>query len=178
VNDLNSTSESNLTRRRKVLRGALSAPVVLTLSSGASATMSSNRRCLANQVTNPQHGIRAYATGASTIPSTVIRVKLYVIAGTTPKYYVRGSEVTALAHPSRPVTWISGTGWREFNPGTNMLVEPIVAPPSIPAETSPLQYVVVQMDQHGYIRSVGKNTTSDMSLVHGTCWNSFRAGPV
>lgn len=178
MNEPNPVSESSVSRRRKVLRGVLSAPVMLTLSSGASATMTSNRRCLANQVTNPKDGQRWHSAGASTIPSTVIRLPLYVVAGTTPKYYVRGSEVTGLAHASRPVTWISNGQWQEFSLGTNLRVGSPTTLPSTPPLTSPVQYVVVQMDQHGYIVSVGKNTTTDMSLVHGTCWNSFRAGPV
>jgi hypothetical protein len=76
------------------------------------------------------------------------------------------------------VTWISNGQWQEFSLGTNLRVGSPTTLPSTPPLTSPVQYVVVQMDQHGYIVSVGKNTTTDMSLVHGTCWNSFRAGPV
>ncbi len=81
------------------------------------------------------------------------------------------------------MSWILVGQWQEYSLDTNLRVGNPVAVgsltlPTEPLLTSPVQYVVVQMDQHGYIVSVGQNTANDMSLVHGTCWNSFRAGPV
>lgn len=137
--------------------------------------MTSNRRCLANQVTSPPHGIRDYSAGASTVPASVLRLRLYRHGG---KRYVRGSEIVALAHSSRPVSWISIGEWQEFNVGTNLLEGSRMTLPSTPPLTSPLQYVVVQLDQLGNIVSVGKSTSTNMSLVQQSCWSSFRAGPV
>ena len=174
MNESKPTAEASVQRRRRVLRGAISAPLVLTVTSGAATTMTSNRRCLANQVTSPPHGIRTYSAGATTVPATVLRLRLYLYDG---KRYVSGTEIGLLAHPQRPVSWISSGQWQEFNVGTNLRVgSPGTLPVTTPPLTNPVQYVVVQLDQHGYIVSVGNNTTSDMSLVHGTCWNSFIAG--
>jgi hypothetical protein len=165
---------SHQAKRRRVLRGAVAAPVVLTISSGAGATMTSNMRCVNNQANNPAHGVRSVAVSTSTT-STTIRVPLYLTGG---KRYIRGSDIVALQHPSRPVTWISTGQWWEFNASTNQRIgSSAVLLPSTPPLTSPVQYVVLQMDQHGQIVGAGAHSTSS-SMVHGTCWTSFVAGAV
>jgi hypothetical protein len=175
VNESKPSTEPSPQRRRRLLRGALSAPVVLTISSGASATMTSNMRCVANQVNAPTTG-RTYAAGTG-VPSTVIRVQLYRNAAAT-KHYISGTELGSLAHPSRPVSWISNGQWQEFDPATNLRVGSPVTLSTSPTLTSPVKYANVQFDQLGYVMSVGKNTTTSTSMVAATCWNSFRAGPL
>ncbi len=175
MNESKPSAPAGASQRRKVLRGVISAPVVLTISSGASATMKSNMRCVANQVTAPTTLPRTYNAGTSSVPSSVIRVPLYITGG---KHYISGTEVNALAHPSRPVAWISNGQWQEFDTGTNLRVGSPVTLGSTPPVTSPTVYANVQMDQQGYIMSVGKNTTTSTSMMAATCWNSFRAGPV
>ncbi len=173
MNENKPIADAHAQRRRRVLRGAISAPVVLTISSGASATMTSNMRCVANQVTNPQHGTRSVAV--STTTSTVIRVPLYVGGG---KHYIRGNDIVALQHSSRPVTWIKTGEWWEFNPTANARVGTMaVTLSTTPSMTSPTQFVVLQMDQYGRIVSAGAHSSST-AMVHGTCWNSFRAGAI
>ena len=175
MNENKPTADAHAQRRRRVLRGAISAPVVLTISSGASATMTSNMRCVANQVANPQHGTRSVAV-ATTTTSTAIRVPLYIVSSTG-KRYIRGADIVSLAHSARPVTWIKNGEWWEFSVGDNAPAagtSPVTLP-STPPLTSPVQHVVLQVDQYGRIVSAGKHH-STTSLVHGTCWNSFRAG--
>ncbi len=172
MNENKPTADDHVHRRRCVLRGALSAPVVLAVSSGASATMASNMRCVVNQVTNPQYGIRS--TGVSTeVTSTTVRIPLY--RDSDGKRYIRGSDILALAHASRPVTWIKSGQWWEFKVNSNQRVGSALTLSTTPSLTSPVQYAVLQMDQHGQIVSVGAHTRST-AMVHGTCWNSFRSG--
>jgi hypothetical protein len=173
VNESKPNTEAGVSRRRRVLRGAIAAPVVLTVSSGASATMASNLRCVNNQVNNPTSLTRTTPAGTG-VPSTVIRVKLYS-QGT--KFYFSGTEVQGFAHPSRPFSWILDGQWQEFNPTTNLhaATSPTTLTPA-PTITSPVRYAVVQMDQNGNILRVGANTTTTTSMMAATCWNSFRAG--
>lgn len=174
MNEKKPADDAHAQRRRRVLRGAISAPVVLTISNGAGAQMSSNRRCVANQVTNPTSLPREYGAGPG-VPGTVIRVQLRELAGVL---YVSGTDVIALQHPSRPITWISVGQYRRFTEASNTLAgPPNESLGSVPPLTSPAKYAVVQMDQQGYIVSVGKATGTTTSMVGATCWNSFRAGP-
>ena len=171
MNENKPTADAHAQRRRRVLRGAISAPVVLTISSGASATMTSNMRCVANQVANPQHGVRSVAVSTATT-STAIRVPLYLASDG--KRYIRGNDIVALAHPSRPVTWIKTGEWWEFNVDANARVgaSPVLLSTTPPASG---QFVVLQIDQFGRIASAGAHS-STTAMVHGTCWNSFRSG--
>lgn len=174
MNENKPADDAHAPRRRRVLRGAISAPVVLTISSGAGAQMTSNLRCVANQVENPTTLPRDMAAGGS-VPSTVVRVQLRQV-GTT--YYVAGADVLALQHPSRPISWIGVGQYRRFNLTANTLQgPPNQTLASVPPLSNPPRFAVLQMDQQGYILSVGKSTGSTTSMVAATCWNSFRTGP-
>lgn len=175
MNETKPSADTGQQKRRRVLRGVVAAPVVLTISSGASATMKSNMRCIANQVNNA--GLpRTYGAGTG-VPATVIRVQLYKNSAGT-RFFFSGTELQGLAHPSRPVSWISIGQWQEFSKSTNSHVgSPTTSPPTL-SPCSPPEYANVQMDQNGYILSVGKNNSTTTSLMAGTCWNSFRAGPI
>jgi hypothetical protein len=171
VNETKPKVDAGTPQRRRVLRGVIAAPVVMTISSGAGAQMTSNLRCVANQVNNPTTLPRSYGAGSG-VPATVIRVQLHYTGG---KRYVAGSDLLALQHPSRPISWIGVGQYREFDSSTNTLAPP----PNVTFNTVPprsAHYAVVQLDQHGYIVSVGK-ATGTTSMVGATCWNSFRAGP-
>ena len=171
MNENKPADDAHAQRRRRVLRGALSAPVVLTISNGAGAQMTSNLRCVANQVNNPTSVPRTQLP-STTVPSNRVNVRLRLTGG---KYYIVGSEVRALAHPARPVTWIGNTEYREFVLASNSLTGLNVTLPSVPPVTN--RWVVLQMDQHGYITSAGVNTLTPSSMITGTCWTSFRLGP-
>lgn len=175
MNENKPADEAHAQRRRRVLRGAISAPVVLTISSGAGAAMTSNLRCVNYQVNNAPLP-RTYAAGTG-VPSTVIRVQLYRDAGNTKRFF-SGTELQGLAHASRPASWISTGQWQEFDAVTNLRVGSPYVPSPTPVLTSPIEYANLQMDRDGYILSVGKNTSTSTSLIAATCWNSFRAGPV
>ncbi len=170
VNENKPADDAHAQRRRRVLRGAISAPVVLTISNGAGAQMTSNLRCVANQVNNPTSLPREYGAGTG-VPATVIRVQLWWALG---KRWVAYSDLAPLQHPSRPISWISVGQYRQFDVTTNTLGTEVKT--FSPAPNRSVFYAVVQMDQHGYIVSVGK-ATGTTSMVGATCWNSFRAGP-
>ena len=110
MNENKPADDAHAPRRRRVLRGAISAPVVLTISSGAGAQMTSSLRCVANQVQNPTTLPREVLSGGS-VPSTVVRVQLRQ-AGSI--FYVAGSDVIALQQMSRPISWIGVGEYRQF----------------------------------------------------------------
>jgi hypothetical protein len=174
VNDTKPKVDAGTPQRRRVLRGVIAAPVVLTISSGASASMTSNLRCVANQVNNPTSLPRAYGAGNG-VPSTVIRVPIYRLTAGGALRYVSGTDICGLAHPNRPVTWISNGQWRTFDVATNTMGSTNLSSPGPTTATG--MFATVQMDQSGYVMSVGKNSAST-SMLAATCWNSFRAGPI
>lgn len=174
MNDTKPKLAADTPQRRRVLRGVIAAPVVLTISSGASATMTSNLRCVANQVNNPVSLPRTYGAGNS-VPSTVIRVPIYRLTAGGALRYVSGTDICGLAHPNRPVTWISNGQWRTFNVSTNTMGDSNLSSPGTTTTTD--MFATLQMDQSGYVMSVGKNSAST-SMLAATCWNSFRAGPI
>lgn len=173
MNENKPADDAHAQRRRRVLRGALSAPVVLTISNGAGAQMASSLRCVANQVNNPTSVPRTQAPSTA-VPVNRVNVRLRLTGG---KYYIRGSEVRALAHPNRQVTWIGNSEYREFVLASNSLTGLNVTLPAEPPVTN--RWVVLQWDQHGYITSAGVNnlTPTPSSMITGTCWASFFAGP-
>lgn len=174
VNDTKPKVDADTPQRRRVLRGVIAAPVVLTISSGASATMTSNLRCVDNQVNNPISLPRTYGAG-SAVPATVIRVPIYRLTAGGASRFVSGTDICGLAHPNRPVTWISNGQWRTFNVSTNTMGDSNLSSPGTTTTTD--MFATLQMDQSGFVMSVGKNS-ANTSMLAATCWNSFRAGPI
>jgi hypothetical protein len=177
VNSPQPSSSVDLAKRRKLLRGAFSAPVILTVSTGAGATAASNMQCVRNQVTSPNPAVlpRSYAPGTSA-PTSVVRVQLYTTgSGTSMKYYFRGTDIHNLAAPGKSPTWISVGQFREFYFATGLPATSNLGSLSATASSS---YASVQFDANGNIITVGKHTADTMSMVSGTCWNSFRGMPL
>ena len=174
MNETKPKVDAGTPQRRCVLRGVIAAPVVLTISSGASATMTSNLRCVANQVNHPTTLPRTYGAGSG-VPSTVIRVPIYSFtSGTTTTYYVSGTEIRGLAHPNRQVTWINNGQWRTFDVSANTMGTSNLGSPGTMNNTG--MHATLQVDQSGFVMSVGKNDSTSTSMLAATCWNSFRAG--
>lgn len=65
--------------RRRLIRGALSAPALMTVCSGSAFAVASNMRCLANANTLP-----APAPWGTTTPDTYLRVQLYKVTTCVP----------------------------------------------------------------------------------------------
>ncbi len=172
MNENKPANDAHAQRRRRVLRGAISAPVVLTISSGAGAQMASNLRCVAHQVTNPP-GARTVAPGTG-VPATVVRVQLRKSGST---YYVGGDELRPIARSSHPYVGIASGEFRQFNMTSNTLMGPPGITSPVPPLTSPAEYAVVQIRQDGYIQTVGANTGTTTSMIYGTCWASFKLAP-
>ncbi len=162
--------------RRKLVRGVFAAPAVLTVSSGASATVKSNMRCVNNQVTDTGMVPKSYPAGNTSVPASAIRVKLYEKGG---RYFFSGTELAGMAHPSRAVTWMSVGQWHEFDWAQQRKTGSPMSSShsSVSGCTHNGKYVNVLMDQQGYIVGVGKHVSGSNSMMVATCWNSFRAGP-
>lgn len=158
--------------RRKLLRGAFSAPAVMTLYSGNALAAGSSLRCLTNQV-NGANTTKTVAVSSSL--DTWLRVPLYT-TGSSPNftYYIKGSDVTAFQRPGK-ACFISSTQSQQFNPATNAQVGSCLA--GLPAGLSSGncgQYVAVRFDASGNITGCGTGGTGT-SAMPGTCWASAAA---
>jgi hypothetical protein len=166
----------NQAARRKLVRGVFAAPAVLTVSSGASAAVKSNMRCVSNQVTDTALLPKSYPAGTA-VPASAIRIPLWEKGN---RYFFSGTDLSGLAHPSRAVTWLSVGQWHEFD----MVQQQKTGSPMLESDNALNnkqhngKYVNVLMDQQGYIVGVGKHVSGSNSMMVATCWNSFRAGPV
>ena len=166
----NETVNSNA--RRRLVRGAFAAPAALTLYSGSVAAASVS--CIAKQLTNP------ITTNGDT---TLVRVPLYrLVSGSSGNSatFVRQADILSLMPPGgsylmanqAQCVGITGTG-AGFSVGT-IYTSPALPNGTMPAITSPTQYVAVRVSATGKIEGVisvpsaGANTA-----LHTSCWTSF-----
>lgn len=152
--------------RRRLIRGALAAPAVLTVASG-SAFASASTRCLANAVADP------VTVDPSDAMDGYVRVPLFVQVneGTSTKYFLKGFEATKVAFGADlPV----GDGkWREFDVVNNVLVGVDVDNLNL---TDVGKYAGVRYNAEGLIVGVGEGEVG--SMVGTSCWNSFAAAAI
>ena len=167
--------------RRRLMRGALSAPALMTVCSGSAFAQASNMRCLANAA-NATTPPAAWGTAGT---DTFLRVRLYLVttledcnpAGnnctTVYKFYVKGSDLGSMARgPGMP----SNTQYIQINPTSYATigspVNAITAPPTIRSQAYADQYVALRIDATGQI--VGIGSVGQGGMVGMSCWNSVR----
>jgi len=170
VNEDMTNETVNSNARRRLVRGAFAAPAALTLYSGSVAAASVS--CIAKQLTNP------ITTNGDT---TLVRVPLYRLAnGANTATFVRQADIASLMPPGgsylatgqAQCVGITGTG-AGFSVGT-IYTSPALPNGTMPAITSPIQYVAVRVSATGKIEGVisvpsaGANTA-----LHTSCWTSF-----
>lgn len=174
--------------RRRLIRGAFSAPALMTVCTGSAFAQASNLRCLANAA----NATTAPAAWSTTGADSFLRVRLYRVRvcvnfeanGTTCKnvndpanyqdrFYIKGSDLSSYTRgagmPSNTqYLQISNTA---FTP-IGAPVPPIAAPTSIISEVYVDQYVAVRFNASGMLVGIGPNGPGDSGMVGISCWTS------
>jgi hypothetical protein len=161
--------------RRRLIRGALAAPAVMTVCSGSAFAAASNMRCLAN-ATAPGNEITVtvYTSNDPAALDGFVRVRLYTKGSSNgAKYYLRGSDLGANVASG---SGLPGTGeWQEFDlkagsATENRLVgDKLTSQPGGTALSD--KYAGVRFNANGEISGVGDSGSG--SALGTSCWNSF-----
>ena len=174
--------------RRRLIRGVLSAPALMTVCSGSAFAQASNMRCLANAAaaTTPPSDWGKIA------PDTFLRVQLYKVTtrmcnpasnnceADVEAFYVRGYDLRMY---TRSAVMPTDSQYLTIHPGTYVTSgSPITFPftdngrtTSFISETPVNQYVAVRFDSTGTIVGVGvPGTTGQGGMVGMSCWASFK----
>ena len=154
--------------RRRLIRGAFTAPVALTLCSGAAIATTSNSRCISSQAATP------FLPANIGPADTWLRVPVYPITTAPTQYWVRGSDVVALRGTKTSIsTYISTT---EFQPTFSPFTKQGTAPANLSATAAPNLFAFVRVDNLGNIVGLaGFGATSGQTAIAQTCWTSFKA---
>lgn len=193
MNDQAHESDSKVSARRRLIRGAFAAPAALTLYSGSVAARSI-KNCVTNQVAT-----QSLPDPVAALPTpTHIRVQLRKFqrnsSNNAAKWslWVRGHDVSLLKAAGQQ-TFISGetttnTSWYLFSKGTESKYASQSDGYTI-AETpnengtytgtteSAGQWVALRVNASGDIVGVvGINNAAETSAVYQSCWTSFRVG--
>lgn len=181
---------TQVSARRRLVRGVFAAPVALTLYNGSAFAAASNS-CVAKEVANPTYP----GTIATLSPSdTYLRVRLWTLPSGTPSAWVKGSDVTALQVTGAPIPYIQNTQWQCFVVGVNPsdvkigggpAKDPVAgtlynSEPRLPTgnatPTKNGSYVALRIDSTGKIVGVvGIGVAAGgTSAVHQSCWASFK----
>ena len=175
--------------RRRLIRGALSAPALMTVCSGSAFAQASNMRCLANaaNATTPP------AAWGTTSPDTFLRVQLYKVTTSqcnsqsnncsiVDTRYIKGADLSLYA---RNAAMPNNNQYLQINPVTYVTIESPVNPPLATFTTNDFtttlisegyvnQYVAVRFDSSGMIVGVGVPGSGGQGGMVGTsCWASF-----
>ncbi len=153
--------------RRRLVRGAFSAPAVLTLYSGsalATASLTCRTKAFADQATVPISGV--------TVPTTGIwlRVQAYK-RGTI--YYIKGSDVKALA-TSLPggtgSSYLSVSLWQDVTTSGYPTVASFVNPQPV-ADAG--KFVAMKINAAGGVVGFSGSSASNYAMMSIGCWSSI-----
>jgi hypothetical protein len=161
------TARAAVHPRRKLLRGAMAMPAVLTVCSGSALATSSFGRCLNNALADPVTG--PVTSSAST--DNLVRVALWEqdLGGGVKAYFVDGSS---FPNPPLITSPVPGPGrWQPFDLVNNQLTgtSTDVQPPGSTQSTD--KFVAVRYDADGEI--VGVGATGGGTAIGQSCWTSF-----
>ena len=182
----NSSARSKGEARRRLLRGSISAPAVLTLFSGSALAAGSNTMCVSFAVNTTQA-----LPADSTAPDTWVRVQVYAIdlGGGKESLWVRGADLqsptglpagrTALTTFIPSGSWmlvaIPGTGSKYRSKAVSFT---LTSPPSDGASPVPVaKYRAVRFDANGNFVGVVNDGRSapGYAVPFNSCWASFIA---
>jgi hypothetical protein len=167
-----------LGRRRMLMRGALAAPALMTVCTGAGATMAtaSNLRCLTNATHNPTPAAVGITGSAG---DSFMRVRLWKYSVQVKdannqwvwqdQFYVRGSDLQLLTTTGSGVPGHSQ--FLRINPST---WQPVGSPGALPTSAkSPAlsnHWVAARFDGTGKLVAFGADNKG--AMVGASCWNS------
>lgn len=162
--------------RRRLIRGGLAAPAVMTVLSG-SAFAAASTSCAANaQNLSPQP-----PAGVSQPDTTYLRVQLYRINsgssgnGNLLGFFIRGQDLGTFPRDAARVP-VSGS-YLEINPATYATIGiPGPRPGNTVTETAVPQWAAMRFDASGRIIGIGTAGTSGGAVLSLGCWQSAFPG--
>jgi hypothetical protein len=158
--------------RRRLLRGAFSAPVIMTVPTGSALAGSSNLRCIAKQ------GDFFPEVSTSRTEGNYFRIEVKKIGS---KLYVLGVDIKDDIRSVVKTVYMSTAEVHEFNPDTNRTVTllPVAQPNATPNSLQTPQWAALRFDENGNVVGVGKPPVPNTGWgVTGSCWGSFVKPPV
>lgn len=165
------TPSPQASARRRLLRGAFSAPAVLTLYSGSAMATKSNERCLINQTTHT-----AVTPAPSTDADKWFRVQLRKESGED-VYWVFSNDL-----PLNRSILVGANQAQEFGVDSsktsfNKLIgtSPTTSLPNASLHDTPKRYAALRVDHTGMVVGIG-TSGSGGSAIGQSCWNSFKLG--
>lgn len=170
VND-KPTPSPQASARRRLLRGAFSAPAVLTLYSGSAMATKSNERCLINQTKDV-----AVTPSPSTDADRWFRVQLRKEAGKN-VYWVFSNDLPAnrsimTTHSRAQKFGVESSQTSKFN---RLYGDETSTLPDASLEYLPKRYAALRVDHTGKVVGIGISGSGG-SAIGQSCWNSFKLG--
>lgn len=171
--------------RRRLIRGAFSAPALMTVCTGSAFAQASNLRCLANAANHTGTPPAAWGITTTNVGGdSFLRARLWKVTTRTcttatppvctdrATFYVKGSDLSGY---SGGASILSNTQYLEINPGTYVTAASPVNPPGAPTVIVGTpgyvnQYVAVRFNASGMLVGVGPGNTGGM--VGMSCWTS------
>ena len=175
--------------RRRLIRGVLSAPALMTVCSGSAFAQASNMRCLANaaNATTPP------ADWGKDAPDKFLRVRLFKVTtrqcdnknvcnADVHTHYIKGADLSMY---KRSATMPNNTQYLQINAANyTTATSPVNPPPAtskngndtttIVSQDYDSKYVAVRFDSTGMIVGVGvPSSVGQGGMVGTSCWASF-----
>jgi hypothetical protein len=173
------TPQAGAPSRRRLLRGALAVPAVLTVYSGSAFAVASHMRCLAN-ANAPGSAQQNVPVSSNAQEGGLVRVGLHRFTrgngngnGNTIEYWLYGGDLPA--GQGRASTLPSTTQWQQFDVDANRLIgDRGGAPAGGSMQISDSHFAAVLYDSEGFIVGVGSGPNG--GAIGVSCWNSFLPG--
>lgn len=193
--------DSQLSARRRLIRGAFAAPAALTLYSGSVAARSINN-CVTRQVSTPD---LTPSTPTPEAGTTYVRVQLQKFQNINPNLqnldrrysrWVRGTDVYNLRDlrttPPGGTVFVTTGQWYQYDRGnlsryvsatpvpvggtiSTTPTESVATNPQNTSQTAD-QWVALRVNANGDILGVVGIVDNSGSAVWQSCWSSFRIG--
>ncbi len=168
VND-KPTPSPQASARRRLLRGAFSAPAVLTLYSGSAMATKSNERCLINQTNH-----KAVVPSPSTEADRWFRVQLRKESNKS-VYWVFSNDLPLNRSILVGANQAQKFGVDSTKTGFNRLIGSATSTlPHASLHDTPKRYAALRVDHTGMVVGIGSG--SEGSAIGQSCWNSFKLG--
>lgn len=181
------TGRSHQSARRRLIRGAFSAPAALTLYSGSSFAAASNGACLARRTSNPVNPGEVGSATSDVYMRVQVRAKG---TGSGASRWVSGTDLlnvplsfTPVPSPAIPTSksFLSSNNWYCLAAGDTSGNTSGYLPGQIYSDAAaiaggtpalvPNAFVALRVDSTGMV--VGVTDTAGASALSRSCWTSF-----
>ena len=151
--------------RRRLVRGAFSAPALLTLCSGsalAAASLTCRSKAIADQATIP---------ATANVPATGNWLRVPAYKKANGKYYIFGNDVCNLATTLGGSSYLTRTQWQNVSLSPFNIVEAGTFTTLPGLQTG--EYVAVKINAAGRIVGFSGSNVSSAAMMSMGCWSSI-----